>query len=386
MTELLCRLFIKNREDVKQPQVRRAYGTLVSIVGVLLNVLLCVGKLIVGGLSGSLAIQADAVNNLSDAGSQLISLVTFKISAKPADRDHPFGHARIEYVASMIVSMLILLIGYELLRDSIDKIIHPVKTEFHIASVVVLAVSILVKLWLGLFNRKIGRRIDSDVMRATMTDSLSDAAATGAVLLSMLIFRFTGFDADAYMGVLVAVLILVAGIKILNEAKNSILGEAPKEEIVEQIRTLVREYPDALGIHDLVVHNYGPGQVLASLHVEVDGAKDVYETHDMIDCLEKRLLNEAGIQASIHMDPIVTDDVQLTDLRLRVREALQGIDPRLDMHDFRMVRGVTHSNLIFDVVAPFELAWSDEALCEAVDAAVKQLDESYFTVITVDRA
>ncbi len=386
MTELLCRLFVKDREHIHDARVRRAYGTLCSVVGILLNVLLFAGKFAVGTISGSLSIRADAVNNLTDAGSQAISLLSFRMAAKPADRDHPFGHARMEYVASMIVSMLILLVGYQLFRDSIDQLIHPVATEFRWVSVAVLGVSVLLKLWLGLFNRAVGKRIDSEVLRATMTDSLSDAAATMAVLVASLVQHFTDFDPDAYMGMIVAVLIVIAGIRILNDTKNSILGEAPDEWTVEMIRKVVMSYPEALGIHDVVVHNYGPGCTIASLHVEVDGTKNVYETHDAIDRMEKQLFTQANIHATIHMDPIVTDDPQLNEWRERIAALLCSLDERLTLHDFRMVKGNTHSNVIFDVVVPFELKRTDAELKQQIDEMVKALDERLCAVVTIDRA
>ena len=386
MTQLLCRIFVKNSDKVKDPHVRSAYGTLCAIVGILLNLLLFVGKFLVGTISGSVAIRADAINNLTDAASQIVSLLSFRIAAKPADRDHPFGHARIEYVASMIVSMSILIIAYQLLRDSIDKLIHPVATEFRWVSVAVLIASILVKLWLGLFNRRIGQKIDSEVLRATMTDSLSDAAATFAVLIATLVYHWTNFDPDAYMGILVSVLIAVAGIRILNDTKNSILGGAPAPETIEEIKSIVESYPEALGIHDMAVHSYGPGTTMASLHVEVDGSKNVFEMHDAIDRMEKQLFADAGIHATIHMDPIVTDDPRVNELRERIREDLKQIDERLEMHDFRMVRGTTHSNLIFDVVVPFEMQVDAVTLKRQVDDLVKHIDETFCTVVTIDRA
>lgn len=386
MTKLLCRLFVKDGENVKDVRVRSAYGVLCAVVGILLNLLLFVGKFAVGVLSGSLSIRADAVNNLTDALSQLISLVSFRIAAKPADRDHPFGHARMEYVASLIVSMLVLIIGYQLFRDSIDKIVHPVATEFRWISVAVLGASILIKLWLGLFNRAVGKKIQSDVLRATMTDSLADAAATGAVLIASLVYYFTDVDLDAYMGILVAVWIVVAGVRIMNDTKNSILGAAPDGQTVEAIRAIVMSYPEALGLHDMVVHNYGPGCTIASIHVEVDGAADVFDTHDAIDRMEKQLLAEAGIQATIHMDPIVTDDPRLDELRERIKGLVCELDGRMTVHDFRMVKGNTHSNLIFDVVVPFEIKQSDDAIKASIDQRVKTIDESLCTVITVDRA
>lgn len=385
MTSLLCKWFIKDRDKVHDPNVRRSYGTLAAVVGIILNLLLFLGKFVIGTLTGSVSIRADGVNNLSDAASQIITLISFRVSAKPADRGHPFGHARIEYVASMIVSMLILVIGYRLLRDSIDKIITPVATEFRVISVLVLAVSVAAKLWLGLFNRKIGNRIDSDVMRATMIDSLSDAAATSAVLISTLILRFTGFDTDAYMGVLVAVLILIAGIKVLCKTKDSILGEAPSEDIVRTIRDIVAQCPEALGIHDLVVHNYGPGRVVASLHVEVDGNQTAFQAHDITDWIETRLREDAGITATIHMDPIALNDPMTNTLRARVSELLTSVDSRLGMHDFRVVPGTAHSHLIFDVTAPFELKMSNDALREEICRRIDAWGEGYLAVLTVDR-
>ena len=386
MTKLLCRLFVKNGENIKDRRVRRAYGTLCAVVGMILNILLFIGKFIVGTISGSVAIRADAVNNLTDAASQIISLVSSHIAAKPADRDHPFGHARMEYVASMIVSMLILVVGYQLFRDSLDKLIHPVVTEFRWVSIAVLGVSVLVKLWLGLFNRTVGDKIDSDVLRASKIDSLSDAAATSAVLVASLVQHYTNFDPDGYMGIVIAVLIVWAGIRILGDTKNSILGQSPDGHTVETIRAIVMSYPEALGLHDMVVHNYGPGCTIASLHVEVDGSANVFDTHDAIDRMEKQLFAEASIHATIHMDPIVTDDPTVVELCHRIAGMLCEIDGRLTMHDFRMVRGTTHTNLIFDVVAPFELADEDERLKARIGEVVKTIDESYCCVITVDRA
>lgn len=388
MTEFLVRRFVKNREDTRDPQVRRQYGMLASITGIVLNLLLFISKFLVGSLFGSVSIVADAVNNLSDAGSQIISMISFRISAKPADREHPFGHARIEYVASMIVSFLILLIGLELLRESLRKIFSPELPERSWIAVGVLLASILVKLWLCVFNRRLARKIDSAVMRATAADSLSDVLSTSAVLLTtllLLLFPTLTVNLDAYMGVIVAILILVAGVRILNDTKNSILGEAPSEDTVKMIHALVAEYPDALGIHDLTVHNYGPGHTIAALHIEVDGSRDVFLSHDMIDTIEQRLRRECGIEATIHMDPIVTSDPEISALRQRVADCVKEIDPAVRIHDFRMVRGVTHSNLIFDVAVPFELNLSEEQVKDRVADLVSRIDPSYFTVITVDR-
>lgn len=388
MTELLSRLFVKNHKDATNPSVRTAYGTMVSITGIIVNILLFVAKFVVGSLFGAISIVGDAVNNLSDAGTQIISLISFRIAAKPADREHPFGHARIEYVTSMIVSFLVMLVGFELFKSSIEQIFSPERPDSSPIAIFVLIGSMLCKLWLGLFNRTIGKRIDSSVMRATAADSLSDVFATGAVLVATvlpMIFTNMTWNPDAYMGVIVAVLIMVAGIRILNEAKNAILGEAPSEEIVKQITETVDRYEGALGIHDMVVHNYGPGRIIASLHIEVDGSVDVFETHDMIDTIEKELRDVCGIEATIHMDPIVTDDEQINELRAKTSEAVKKIHPSMQIHDFRFVAGATHTNLIFDVVVPFEFKMNEADIKAAVAEKVKEIDSTYCVVLNVDR-
>ena len=389
MTELLSRLFVKNHQDAQNPTVRTAYGTMVSITGIIINLLLFTAKFVVGSLFGAISIVGDAVNNLSDAGTQIISLISFRIAAKPADREHPFGHARIEYVTSMIVSFLVMLVGFELFKSSVSQIFSPERPDSSPIAIIVLIGSMLCKLWLGLFNRTIGKRIDSSVMRATAADSLSDVFATGAVLVATvlpMIFPSISWNPDAYMGVIVAILIIVAGFRILNESKNAILGEAPSEEIVKQIVDTVDRYEGALGIHDMVVHNYGPGRIIASLHIEVDGSVNVFETHDMIDTIEKELRDVCGIEATIHMDPIVTDDEQVNQLREQTAEAVQKIHPSMQIHDFRFVAGATHTNLIFDVVAPFEIKLSEAEIKAAVAEKVKEIDPTYCVVINVDRS
>ena len=386
LTSFLVNLFVKNKDKVSDPKTRSAYGTLSSVVGIVLNLLLSLAKLTIGTLFGSIAITADATNNLSDAGSQIVSFISFKISAKPADRDHPFGHARMEYVASMIVSFLILHVGFDLLSESVRKVFSPEPVEFSPVIIVVLSLSVICKLWLALFNRKIGKKISSSVIKATAADSLSDAVATAAVLVSIIVSYFTGFNTDAYMGIAVSVLIFVAGIKILNDTKNSILGSAPEPEVIDGICEIVGRYPDILGIHDMTVHNYGPGNTIASFHAEVDGSKDVFYTHDVIDTAENTIYAELGVRTTIHLDPIVTDDEQVNELRRRVTELVKEIDERLSIHDFRFVPGHTHSNLLFDVCAPFEVKMSDRELKDKVSEAVSRIDANYFAVITVDRA
>lgn len=385
MTSLFVKLFIKNPKDVKNPTVRRAYGTLAGAVGIVLNLLLSAFKLLAGILTGSIAITADALNNLSDAASQVITLITFKIAAKPADRDHPFGHARMEYIASMVVSFLILLVGVELFRESLRGIFHPTDTVYGTAALVILALSVLAKLWLFFFNRRLGKAIDSTVMKATATDSLSDAGATAAVLVSALVSRFLDVRTDAYMGIAVSVLIVVAGIRILSETKNSLLGSAPDPEVLTAIDRICKEYPELLGVHDMVVHNYGPNNTVASFHAEVDGSANVFETHDVIDTVERRLWRELGVRATVHMDPIVTDDERVNALREKVIETVRGIDERLTIHDFRFVEGPTHTNLIFDVCAPFECKLKDDELKRRIDSEISLIDPNYFCVITVDR-
>ncbi|MEE0968911.1 MAG: cation diffusion facilitator family transporter [Clostridia bacterium] len=386
MTELLCKLFVKNYKNTSDISVRARYGTLAGIVGIIVNLILFAGKFVIGTLTASIAITADAINNLSDAGSSVISLISFRISSKPADREHPFGHARIEYIASMIVSFIILFIGITLMKDSAMKIIFGGdKTDPSIWAIVVLIISILGKLWLFLFNRKLGVRIGSAVMKATAADSLSDAMSTAAVLASTLIYRFADIELDAYMGIIVAILILRAGIGILREALNSILGTAPDEELVELVKETIFSHPEALGIHDLVVHSYGPGRCFLSCHVEVDGGKDIYASHDAIDNIEKELKRDLGVIGVIHLDPVAVGDPTTDLLREKVTEIAADIDERTDIHDFRLVPGTTHTNLIFDVVVPFEVKMDDKELCDRISEKIKKIDENYFAVITVDR-
>lgn len=385
MTELLGKLFVKNYQNTADKTVRRGWGTLVSIVGIIANIILFAGKFIVGTAFGVLSISADAVNNLSDAASQLISLFSFRIAAKPANKKHPFGHARMEYVASMIVSVLIIIIGFSSLRDSFDKILHPEESVFSWISVGVLAASILVKLWLGLFNKQVGKRIGSTVMEATAADSLSDAIATSAVLVSLFVFKFTGWDPDAYLGCLVSLLIMWAGIKIMKEMMDLLVGETPDPALIKEIGDFVLSHEGVLGVHDMMVHGYGPNCSVVSLHVEVDGAADVFDSHDMIDNIESELLAKFNIVATIHMDPVVTGDEELDALREQVLGKMKEIDERLKIHDFRMVPGETHTNLIFDIAAPFEVKLTDDGLIAAAAEKLTEIDPKYKLVCKVDR-
>ncbi|MEG1743282.1 MAG: cation diffusion facilitator family transporter, partial [Clostridia bacterium] len=354
MSDFILNLFVKNK-DISNSAVREKYGAVASVTGIFVNIMLFLGKFIVGTLASSVSITADAINNLSDAGSSIISFVSFKISGKPADRDHPFGHARFEYVASMIVSFIIMLIGFELLRDSIAKIINPQETIFSYLAVAVLCVSILMKLWLFVFYKKVSKKIDSTVMVASSADSLSDVLATSAVLVSLFVMKFTGFNTDGYIGIAVAIFILISGFKIMNETKNHILGTAPDHELILNLVTEAKSHSETLGVHDLVVHNYGPSRCFASMHVEVDGNGNIFKLHDVIDNIERDIQKKYGVQCSIHLDPIQTDDEAVNIVKIQIEAIISAIDNRLSVHDFRMVPGDTHTNLIFDLFIPFEI-------------------------------
>ena len=389
MIDLLSKLFIKNYETPDDPQVRKDYGTFSSIVGICVNFILALIKVVAGILSSSAAIIADALNNLSDAGSAVVTFISFKISSKPADRGHPFGHARMEYISSMIVSFLILIVGVEMILESFKTILgisEPKIIEFSPVVIIILLISIALKLWLGLFYRKIGFKIKSSVIRASSTDSLFDAISTTAVLVSAVIIHFTDlYIIDAIVGIGVSIMILVAGGKILIETKDALLGEGPVEEMVESINAIVAEYPDVEGIHDLMVHNYGPSHFIASFHAEVDGKKDVYLLHDMIDNLERNIKERLGISCTIHMDPIVTDDETVIELKSFLLETMceDGID--LPIHDFRVVVGESHTNLIFDIVIPYEYHLSENDVCTKIAKAVEAKKPNCYCVITVDR-
>ena len=389
MTKLLVKLFVKNPDKTSDPIVRKAYGTLSSIVGIIINFLLASIKLFAGILSGSIAITADAFNNLSDAGSSVVTLISFKLSAKPADRDHPFGHARMEYVSSMIVSFLIMLVGFELLMDSVGSIFtanSDSPSDLSLLTIIILSISILMKLWLGVFNNKNAKAIGSEALRAASTDSFSDTISTTAVLASNVLVSLTGYTIiDAIVGLAVSVIILIAGAKILNETKNALLGEAPVKDIVDNIEKIVSEYPDIIGIHDMMVHNYGPRTYIASFHAEVDGEDDIFRLHDTIDNVERSIKDRLGIACTIHMDPIVTNDEKTNELRTLLDRSLEKIETKLSIHDFRVVIGDTHTNLIFDVVVPFECKENDATLVRSICDSVAEEDPKCYCVITVDR-
>ena len=369
---------------------RERLGGFAGLVGILANLLLALFKLIVGLLCASVAIVADALNNLSDAGSAIVTLVSFKMAAKPADRDHPFGHARIEYIASMVVSFLILLVGSELFLDSVKKLFSPEAAalgEMGAFTFAVLIASIVAKLLLAGFYKSVGNEVGSPTLKASAQDSLFDCISTTAVLICAIAVKLTGFVIlDSIVGLGVSVLIFVAGIRILNETKNSLLGEAPVNDTVAAIEEIIGRYPEALGIHDMMIHNYGPSRFIASLHVEVDGSADMFELHDCIDNIERTVQNELGILCTIHMDPIVTDNETVSTLRELASEAARRVDERLTIHDFRTVIGQTHTNLIFDLVVPFEVTRDAEEIREALEADILAHHPNHYCVITVDRA
>lgn len=386
MISLLARWFIHDHEEVHTSAVRRAYGVLCGAVGIALNVLLFAGKLFAGALSGSIAITADAFNNLSDAGSSLITLIGFRMAGHKPDPEHPFGHGRIEYISGFIVAMAILLMGFELLSSSIEKIVAPEPVSFSPLTAGILAASILIKLYMCFYNRRIGGRIDSAAMRATAMDSLSDCIATAVVLISMLVGHWTGLMIDGWCGLLVALFILYAGLNAAKETIGPLLGEPPTKEFVDQIEQYVLSHEGVVGIHDLIVHNYGPGRTMISLHAEVPATGDILEMHDMIDNIEHGLRERMGCDAVIHMDPVVLDDETLKSLRETVRSFAAEIDPAITIHDFRMVVGPTHTNLIFDAVVPYRFRLPDEEVRRRLSERVRALDGNYYAVIDIDKA
>lgn len=385
MISLLAKIFCKP-EGRTPTQLRTAYGILCGAVGIALNLLLFAGKLLAGTLSGSIAITADAFNNLSDAGSSIITLLGFKIAAKTPDPGHPFGHGRAEYLSGLAVSMLILLMGVELGKESIGKILHPEPVAFSALVLGILAVSVCVKLYMAFYNRAVGKRLDAPALLAVAADSVSDSISTAAVLAAALASRFIGLAVDGWVGAVVAVLILKGGIDAAKATIDPLLGVPPTPEFVREIQDLVMAHKEICGIHDLVVHDYGPGRVMISLHAEVPANEDVLALHDEIDNVEKELREKLGCDAVIHMDPVVTDDGVTEETRRRVQTLIHCIDDAIDIHDFRMVAGPTHTNLIFDAVVPFGFRLTDQEVEQKIRSAVRALDGNYYAVVNVERS
>lgn len=377
MTKLLLRLFAKSGE-------RSAVGRLSSIVGVVCNLLIAGAKLLIGILSGSVSITADAMNNLSDATSSIVTFIGFKLAEQPADEEHPYGHARYEYISALIVAGLILVIGFELAKSSVEKIFAPEPMQVSIWLVVVLVGSILVKLWLSLFNTTLGKKIDSAALLATAADSRNDCVATLAVLISVLIEKFSGLTLDGFIGLAVSIFILYSGIKMAKETMSPLLGETASPELQARIVDYVSAHPKVLGYHDLYVHDYGPGRRFASLHVEMDSREDALLCHEIIDDMERECFQSHGIQLVIHYDPVVTDDPELTRLHNLVDRILKAFDCRLSTHDFRMVRGTGHTNLIFDIVLPGDLRKQETAIRQHLNDELAKEEQTYYTVITFD--
>ena len=386
MIHLFSGIFIKNRDQVDDQNVRRAYGMLCGVVGIVLNILLFAGKYLAGMLSGSIAITADAFNNLSDAGSSVITLVGFKFSGRKADADHPFGHGRIEYLSGFGVSMVIILMGFELLKSSVQKVLSPEPVEAGILPVLILIVSICVKMYMAYYNRSVGAKINSEAMKATAMDSLSDTIATFAVLISMAVAYITGYNIDGWCGCIVACFVLYAGYNAAKDTLNPLLGEPPSKEFVEEIREIVLAHPEIIGIHDLVVHDYGPGRRMISLHGEVAGNSNIFEIHDVIDRIEKELGQKLGCEAVIHMDPVEVDNEKIAEIKTELSEKIQDKLPEVSIHDFRMVQGPTHTNLIFDVVVPYEYEKTGSQVKAEIEDIVSTSWENYFAVIHVDHS
>ncbi len=384
MTELLLRRFVRGYEDTKDPAVREGYGALSGTVGILLNLCISLGKFFAGVLTGAVSVTADAFNNLSDAATSLVTLVGFKLAGQQADEDHPYGHGRMEYLAGLGVSAAILLVGVELAKGAIEKILHPEEVAFSWLSAGILACSILVKLWMYVFNKDLSRRISSAAMAATAADSLSDCVATSAVLAGLLVSHFAHVTIDGWVGIVVAAFVLRAGWDAAKDTIDPLLGKAPDPELVEGIEKTVLAHPEIAGIHDLMVHDYGPGRVMASLHAEVSIDADMAQTHDVIDNIERELGKKFHLLATIHMDPIVTNDESVAQMRQMVAELAKRLHPEVTIHDFRMTSGPSHTNLIFDMVLPHGCSLSDEEARQEMARLARETDPSYITVIQVD--
>ena len=386
MIRFLARRLIRDRDNVADPAVRRSYGVLCGCVGIGLNLLLFAGKFLAGLISGSIAITADAFNNLSDAGSSVVTLLGFKLAAQKPDRNHPFGHGRLEYVSGLVVSMVILLMGVELGKSAVEKILRPEAVVFSPLVAVILALSICVKLYMACYNRAIGRRIGSAAMSAAAADSLSDCLATAAVLLATLAGHFWGVAIDGWCGVAVACFILWAGVNAARETINPLLGQPPAPEFVSQVQRLVLGHPEIIGIHDLIVHDYGPGRCFVSLHAEVPASGDILVLHDVVDSAERELNAALGCLATIHMDPVVNDDGLTSETRERVAAIVRLIDPGITIHDFRMVPGHTHTNLIFDALVPYSCPLANGEVAQRIQSGVRALDGNYFAVVEVEKS
>lgn len=386
MTNLLIKLFVKDYDKPEKESVRIKYGILSGVVGILLNIILSVFKMIFGALTKSISIVADGANNIFDAISSIISLVGFKISGKPADDEHPFGHGRVEYISALTLAFFILLMGVELIKGSIEKFTNPEAVIFSIPAVVVLVFSIFAKIWLAMFNKKIGKAVNSVTVDAVVTDSIGDIAATTCSLIALVASKFTDLPVDAFMGIIVALVVIYAGIGIIKDTMGPLLGEPPEKEIVDKLEDTVLSYDGVIGIHDLVLHSYGHSRIIGSVHAEVPSDRDILVSHDLIDTIEKDIRNNLGIEISIHMDPVLVDDKQTEKYKEIVRGVIADISPEMSMHDFRIVDGPTRTNLIFDLVVPRKYVLTEQEIKNSVETKVQEIDNRCFTVINIDRA
>lgn len=385
MTSLLLKLFVKDYKNTENSTVREKYGVFAGLVGIVVNIIIASTKLLIGTFSGSISITADAVNNFSDAGSSVITLIGFKIANKPADTDHPYGHGRIEYISGMIVAFIVLIFGVELMKSSVERIMNPVEITYNVWAIVVLALSIVFKLWLGLFNRKLGKAINSSTMTAVFTDCVSDSGATAVTIVSMLLAHFANINIDGILGAIVAVIIIIAGINIIKDTLNPLLGQAPDKDLVNKIAETVLAYDKVVGIHDLILHNYGSNKTFGSIHVEVPANENVLIVHEIMDNIELEIKNKFGVEIVAHTDPIETNNELVTKYRNELTDIISNIDKKLSFHDFRLVSGPTHTNLIFDVVLPYEIKMSENEIKEVIALKVKEQRPNFNCVITVDR-
>ncbi len=386
MTALLIKAFIKNKDNVQDAKVRSAYGTLSGIVGIIVNILLSAAKLIIGSITHSITITGDALNNLSDAGSSAISLLGFRIASKPADKEHPYGHGRVEYICGLGVSVIIMFMGFELIKSSISKIIEPQTPEFSYAAVIVLVLSMLGKLWLALFNRKIGKAINSDTVDAVVKDSLSDMAATAVSIISLVLSQYFSLPFDGIFGVVVSLFVMWAGIGVFRATTASLLGQPPEESTVKMLEEKIMSYEGVHGVHDLIVHDYGPGRCFVTAHAEVPSTTDIMESHDLMDIIEQEVQKDTGYILTLHMDPIVMDDEQTNTTRVIVNDIVKAIDDTLSIHDFRMVSGPHHTNLIFDVVLPYSSKIDSAELINSINNKLSEFNKNYYAVVTIDRS
>ena len=385
MTQLITKLFIKDAENTGNPAVRTRYGVVSSIVGIACNLFLAVLKFLLGIISNSIAITADAANNLSDSASSVVTLVGFKLSSKPADREHPFGHGRIEYVCALVIAFLVLLVGFELGKTSVSRIISGESARFSLAVVSGLFISVCVKLWMSVFNKKLGKKINSSAMEAVSADSLSDALATGVTLLSIIAAKFTSLPVDGYIGILVSLLVMWAGVGIIRDTLTPLLGTTPDPELVKNIHDEILNYDKILGIHDLIVHEYGPGKIFASLHAEVSSTENIMDSHGLIDLIESEVSKKLGIEILIHMDPLEVENEEVCQIRDSVYASLRKLDETFSMHDFRIVPSGDFKNILFDVVIPIDYPAPDDTVSAMVVTSVSALDASFVLKPLIER-